>query len=907
MKKVVFLLAFTLLSLLCAATVFAEEPTVYVSAAGNDSAAGTSEAPLKTLYAGFRALPNGGRIVLKTPIMLRETVNQLPSVDGLVTVTAVGDKDYRASGAGIYLSGNVHLKSAVKFENLHIVTSEKNLVFLCNGYYACFGEGLEVSLSGAEATYPSIAGGTQGRLPAEGTYVEIHSGTWLRARGGARGTGAVQSGDITFAIFGGTFTSTVDLGGDSDVNGNAAMYVYGGNFQAGFCLASDKSIRGNVTASIYGGNFKSGIRLSRGGTIGGNCDVYILGDITGAVYPGTGSVQGNTTVYLAENTSTRVAALPTQTISAAAAKAIDEANETAMQTALAKELVILSECFFHERDQKASGTAQKTADTISCGDINGDGKISLADVLLTIQTVAGTYTAAADIDGDGKVTVTDIQRLLKAMLQGANSVVRETTDNCIANTLSLYGGATAKDGRITKGFAFGTANTANYTVYSDVTLGDKAIVGLFFGCDNADPQRISGYYFEVNTLRGTLAAYSITDGNYRTVGEKKLDLLANTARIYVTYIDGTAELYFDDNPLTESAFFDFDLAFLAKGNAVGIYAENAAMTLPVCVAASKDDAPTYTNDILNQFNDPEIFYENGMYYIFGGGSSGVQLYTTPDFQAFHYCGTVIEKGDAFGDKEFVAGNIVRYGDYYYLFYLAYSQALGRSTTACAAAASITGPYKNATQQPLVSNSDIIGGQPFVDEDGTVYLVYTRTTGGNQTYGAKVILKDGTAELDLSGEKLLLTVTEEWEYARACVVECGFIVQHNSLYYLIYAGGNYNSTYGVGYAISENPLGPYTKYACNPILNSNDQSFGVGAASVFPSPDGSEHFIIYLRSYSYAATRPLQTCIDRIRFVKDPRGGADILEIAGPTVNPQPIPSGIGKNTPVDYQYARFHW
>lgn len=201
---------------------------------------------------------------------------------------------------------------------------------------------------------------------------------------------------------------------------------------------------------------------------------------------------------------------------------------------------------------------------------------------------------------------------------------------------------------------------------------------------------------------------------------------------------------------------------------------------------------------------------------------------------------------------------------------------------------------------------MLGGQPFVDDDGTAYLIYTKTTGGNQTYGAKVILKDGKATLDLESEKFLLGVTEPWEAARASVVECGLIVKHGGLYYLIYAGGNYNSSYGVGYAISEEPLGPYTKYEHNPIFIGTKQSYGVGAASVFPSADGSEYFIIHLRHFSYLSVNPLQTCMDRFRFVKDPCGGADIIEICGPSVTPQSIPSATKPLSADEWQSIRFH-
>lgn len=242
-----------------------------------------------------------------------------------------------------------------------------------------------------------------------------------------------------------------------------------------------------------------------------------------------------------------------------------------------------------------------------------------------------------------------------------------------------------------------------------------------------------------------------------------------------------------------------------------------------------------------------------------------------------------------------------------MFYLQESNSLGYSTTGYMTSSSPAGPFKNDEKVPLTNETDLIGGQPFIDDDGTAYLIYTRTTGGNRTYISKLVLNDGKAELDLTTETLLLEPSAEWEYAKASVLECGFIVKHEGTYYLIYAGGNYNSTYGVGYATSDNIYGPYTKYEYNPIMWSNDQAFGNGAASVFVSPDGAEHFIIYLRNNSPTTTRPLNTCIDRIRFIPNPNGGVDILEIAGATVTPQALPSGIGSTSYIDYQTARWHW
>ena len=916
MKKSFLLLCILLASILCFAATAAEEPTVYVSGFGNDSAAGTADAPVKTLYAAFRALPSGGTVYLNDTVQL-STSTELPAADGLITVTSAPGKS-----AAIYMGGNILLSSAVKFENLKIVTTAKDLVFICSGNYACFGEGLTVTAGSSSATLPGITAGHSGAVAADGTYLEICSGSWYRIRGGARGTSsAVQTGDVTVVVRGGTFTNLFDLGGDVTVDGNANLYIYDGYFSSKVSGATTASITGDVTISVYGGYFTSGIQGSRGGEIGGSLTFNIFTNTLKAATTGNGKVSGSTSANVIATGSVATGIIPKKVLTDAQADDLQAADTAAIEAAAAAKLPATAVGTLHDRDMSASGTAKKTvltAGTEQGGDLNKDGKITLVDVIAALRmTASGEYAAATDINGDGKITTADCLRILHAVVRGETTLARAVGENRISNTLQLYGGASVKNQQIEKGFALGTVTDAAYSLYSDVSLKDNAVVGLYFGCSPVeDLSKISGYYFEANTAAGTLALYRVTDGAYRVVAEKNLHLLSDTARIRVTYGASTdanaVQLYFEDNPLVVTAYPDFDLSLEKVGDTVGLYTENAVASLPVCLAQTAPAAKDcYTNNLFEQFTDPEVFYEDGVYYFYGTRSStqnkGVQCYSTTDFKTWKDEGFVLAHGNAFGDGVYKAANIVKYGNHYYLFYMAKSTSLGTSVTAYASATAPNGPFKNAAKTALTNDSNFIGGQPFVDEDRQVYLIYARTTGGNKLYGAKITLNGGKATIDLSTETLLLTPTEEWENAKASVVECGFIVKHNGLYYLLYSGGNYNSTYGTGYATAKSPLGPYTKYAYNPILVSNDQAFGVGASTVFVSPDGSEHFIAYLRNFSPTVTRPLLTCIDRIRFVKDPNGGADILEIYGPTVTPQLLPSGVGKDSLVDYQYARFHW
>ena len=923
MKKLLLPLLIFATVIILSISSFAAETTIYVSSSGSDTAIGSEALPMQSLYAAFRALPYGGTIVVCDEIALEAT--EFPQSKGLVTITSVaGDNDFRTSkGACLNIGGNIYLKSAVKFENLNFKFSTSGLNFICNGNYACFGDGLLFTPSSNAITYPMITVGSLGSVAADGGYVEVHSGTYNRIYNGAIGTtSAPHGGDTTLIIYGGTVKSTVYMSGVTEATGNLNVYIYGGTFEAGLAGAASSDISGNLYVSVHGGTFdtaNSYIRPATNGKLSGNCTLNILGSNIANVYNvDSGSIEGDLKINLASGITLARCPFETSALTDGEKNSVEENDLAAISAAKDAKYPEYTENPLTSRNYSYKGIAAKaTALTkkTAGGDLNGDEKVTLIDALRAFKALVGEYNADADIDEDRKISASDTMLVLKSALDGGNVITEYAVTNSISKNLIRYGDAVVTNNTMNTGYVFGTVTDTAYSIYSNVTLEENGIVGLYFGCSSSSPSTANGYYFEANTTDETLTVYRIENSNYRTIAEKKLFLLSNEAQIKVTFGASTeknaVQFYFNDNPLVTEHFLDFDLVLEAKGTGAGLYVENATATTPVVVPESvPEDTATYKNTLLSSFTDPEIYYENGTYYIYGtksGGLSGVLCYTTTDFVTFTSCGTVLEVEDGFGDKSTTAANILKSGDTYYMFYLQEDLNLGYSTTGYVTSDSPAGPFENAAKVPLTDEADLIGGQPFVDDDGTAYLVYTRTTGGNKTYISKLLLENGEAELDLTTETLLLSPTEEWEYAKASVLECGFIVKHDGTYYLIYAGGNYNSTYGVGYATADSIYGPYTKYAHNPIMWSQDQAYGNGAASVFVSPDGSEHFIIYLRNNSPTVARPLNTCIDRIRFVPNPSGGNDILEIAGATVNPMPRPSGIGNIYDIDYQTLRWHW
>jgi hypothetical protein len=107
------------------------------------------------------------------------------------------------------------------------------------------------------------------------------------------------------------------------------------------------------------------------------------------------------------------------------------------------------------------------------------------------------------------------------------------------------------------------------------------------------------------------------------------------------------------------------------------------------------------------------------------------------------------------------------------------------------------------------------------------------------------------------------------------------------YYLTYSANNWESpSYGVGYATAPSPLGPFKKYAANPILH-QDPSIGMystGHGSLAFSPDDSEmYYVHHGRPTTDAGQRRLYT--ERMTL----QGGA--LEIDESTSD-RPVPSGV---------------
>jgi xylan 1,4-beta-xylosidase len=305
----------------------------------------------------------------------------------------------------------------------------------------------------------------------------------------------------------------------------------------------------------------------------------------------------------------------------------------------------------------------------------------------------------------------------------------------------------------------------------------------------------------------------------------------------------------------------------------GIYFDNSIGLVPDCA-------------------DPYILFHEDTYYLYGtgGANRGIRVYQSDNLASWSKAvgtadGFALDSSDVWGSNGFWAPEVYYYEGKFLMFYTV------ESRIAIAESDSPLGPFVQNEKTPLHPDIKEIDPHLFIDADGKKYLYFVRFTGGNVIWAAE--MKD-----DLSGLKEgtlveILGVTEPWERTSsepvARVTEGPFVLKHNGLYYLSYSANHFRSPdYAVGYAISESPLGPFTKYEGNPILIGDGKDiFGTGHHSFFEAGSG-QMYMVYHSHKSGESVQPRTTCLDRCDFVKTGNNQPDKLVVYGPTTTPQKI-------------------
>ena len=253
-------------------------------------------------------------------------------------------------------------------------------------------------------------------------------------------------------------------------------------------------------------------------------------------------------------------------------------------------------------------------------------------------------------------------------------------------------------------------------------------------------------------------------------------------------------------------------------------------------SAGTKPARTYRNPIIDRLGpaDPHVIRFEGKYYLYPTTDSrGYDVFVSTDLVHWEQQPKAFTtaRGGAWAPDVF---HHKRGDGRFYLYYTdntaAEAKGLGRKQIGVAVADSPLGPFtdKGALAAPAID------AHLFQDDDGALYLYYV-----DLADGFKIVVQPMADGLTKKGEpREVIRPNEDWEKVSGAVTEGPFMLKRQDVYYLMYSGTGANSpNYGIGYATAKSPLGPFTKYAGNPIAKRGGNVLGPGHHCVTTGPDG----------------------------------------------------------------------
>lgn len=266
------------------------------------------------------------------------------------------------------------------------------------------------------------------------------------------------------------------------------------------------------------------------------------------------------------------------------------------------------------------------------------------------------------------------------------------------------------------------------------------------------------------------------------------------------------------------------------------------------------------------FADPTILYYDGVYYLYGtngaNSNNGFTAYTSKDLTNWKPAGKVLLPGQSFGTKGFWAPQVFRYKGRFYMAYTA------NEHIAIATADSPLGPFRQKAIKPLDAATRMI--DPFVFFDGgKVYLYHVRLQEGNRIFVAELnraldtIVEATAKECIHAGTGWENTAAAQWS-----VTEGPTVFKRGAVYYMLYSANDFrNPDYAVGYALSHSPLGPWMKFAGNPVISRTlTGANGSGHGDLFEDKAGKWWYVFHTHN-SNEKVAPRKTALIELHFNK----------------------------------------
>ncbi len=297
----------------------------------------------------------------------------------------------------------------------------------------------------------------------------------------------------------------------------------------------------------------------------------------------------------------------------------------------------------------------------------------------------------------------------------------------------------------------------------------------------------------------------------------------------------------------------------------------AAIALFIWPDPARAQDAIYHNPVLcGDYPDPSVIRVGKDYYATATSSEwGPQfpiLHST-DLVNWRVIGAAFAKRPEWAEQNFWAPEISAWKGKFFLYYVGRKKD-GPLAVAVATADKPEGPWTD--HGPLVAQAaGSIDGMAIDDEKGDRWLVWKED--GNSRQQPTPIWAQ---RLDDHGTKLigepqeLFRNDQPWE---GPLIEGPFVMRRGEWFYLFYAGNaccGRGCSYGTGVARAKALLGPWEKYAGNPIVGTNEHFRGPGHGSIVDDPGGRLWYFYHAYALPAFIDTGREMLMDEITFGAD---------------------------------------
>jgi arabinan endo-1,5-alpha-L-arabinosidase len=301
---------------------------------------------------------------------------------------------------------------------------------------------------------------------------------------------------------------------------------------------------------------------------------------------------------------------------------------------------------------------------------------------------------------------------------------------------------------------------------------------------------------------------------------------------------------------------------------------------------------TYLNPVYpGYFADPFVLRFNNQYWAYGTGP-GVDgrefpiLHST-DLVSWTPAGAAVEPLEPLRGGSFWAPEVAEKDGSFYLYYSAEAKGSDDShRLRVAVAKHPTGPFIDAGKALFPDAGFTIDAHPFKDpKDGKWYLFFATDYTEQDPIGTGLAVVPMADDMisPLAPPTTVVRATCDWQiYERNrnykgntwpawhCV-EGPFVLFHEGKYYCLYSGGAWHTeNYGLGFAVADHPLGPWSDdfavHGPTVLKGKPDYVIGPGHNSVVLGPDGATDYFVYHAWDKDRTARRM--CIDPLIWTKD---------------------------------------